>query len=118
MDEGQYQGLLDMLNGGGPGRAGQTFEGGPLSAFLNMLGIKPAGYNERAPETLPVARPAGYGYHPAPPAPPAPANPTFMAPPVATSTLPPLGQMSNEQLIELIRQALQAAPSATGYGPR
>ena len=123
MVEGQYLGLLDMLDGGGPGRAGQTFEGGPLSAFLNMLGIKPLGYNKRLSEARPAARPTGYGYHPAPPAPTPPAptppsNPAFLAPPVTTTSLPPLGQMSDEQLIALIRQAMQAAPSATGYGPR
>lgn len=40
---GQYTGLLDMINGGGPGRSGDTFEGGPFSGALNAIGINPVG---------------------------------------------------------------------------
>jgi hypothetical protein len=38
---------IDMRNGGGPGRAGNTFMGGgSYSAIANMLGIRPMGYND------------------------------------------------------------------------
>lgn len=40
---GRYTGLMDMINGGGPGRSGSTFEGGPLSGALNSLGVRPMG---------------------------------------------------------------------------
>ena len=35
---------IDMINGGGRGRAGSQFEGGLLSAVLNSLGVRPYGY--------------------------------------------------------------------------
>ena len=38
----------DMIDGGGPGRSGDRFEGGGLlSAAGNALGIRPAGYRDR-----------------------------------------------------------------------
>ncbi len=41
---GGYVSLADMLNGGGPGAAGQTFQGGgPISAGLNRAGVRPVG---------------------------------------------------------------------------
>lgn len=40
---GGYSGLTDMLNGGGPGRSGSTFQGGLLSGALNAAGIRPLG---------------------------------------------------------------------------
>lgn len=40
----RYTGLLDMVNGGGAGRAGDTFEGGPISGLLNAAGVKPSPY--------------------------------------------------------------------------
>ena len=83
MQRQQYLGLLDMLDGGGPGRAGSTFEGGPLSGLLNLLGIRPMGYADRmaqAPTASPMA-PAPMGGGMAPPAPRrAPAAPQVMAP--------------------------------------
>ena len=83
MQRQQYLGLLDMLDGGGPGRAGSTFEGGPLSGLLNLLGIRPMGYADRmaqAPTASPMA-PAPMGGGMAPPAPRrAPAAPQMMAP--------------------------------------
>jgi hypothetical protein len=119
MDQ-RYQGLLDLINGGGAGRAGQTFEGGGLSGLLNSLGIRPMGYQDRLSE----ARPAP--------------NPMLMAPTVSTmgmpvtqppvsqygpeaitqTTLPPMGGMSQDQLIAIIMQALNAPPTSLGYGPR
>jgi len=38
---------VDMFNGGGPGMSGPTFQGGGhYSGILNMLGVRPRGYNE------------------------------------------------------------------------
>ena len=120
MDNERYRGLLDMINGGGAGRAGQTFEGGGLSGLLNSLGIRPMGYRDR----LADARPAP--------------NPMLMTPSVSTmgmppvqplasqyapgaitqTTLPPMGAMSQDELLAMIMRALNAPPSAQGYGPR
>jgi len=56
----------DMIDGGGPGRSGDTFQGGPFSGLLNAIGVRPAGYRQRlednlAPQTSlrPQMRPAG-----------------------------------------------------------
>jgi hypothetical protein len=38
--------LRDMIDGGGRGQAGQQFEGGLLSAILNALGVRPAGFQD------------------------------------------------------------------------
>jgi hypothetical protein len=37
---------------------------------------------------------------------------------ITQTTLPPMGAMSQEQLVAMIMQALNAPPSAQGYGPR
>jgi hypothetical protein len=38
---------VDMRNGGGAGRAGNTFMGGGMySGLLNMFGVRPEGYND------------------------------------------------------------------------
>lgn len=66
MNDGRYLGLLDMLDGGGAGRAGQTFQGGPLSGLLNALGIRPMGYRDRLAAAATMA-PAGLGQLPAQP---------------------------------------------------
>lgn len=57
---------MDMRDGGGKGRAGDTFQGGPFSGLLNTVGVRPAGYRQRlegnlAPQTSlrPQMRPAG-----------------------------------------------------------
>lgn len=119
MDQ-RYTGLLDMLDGGGAGQAGQTFQGGALSELLNSLGIMPMGYQNRMAEARPQP------------------NPMLMAPRVSTSgmpamqppvspyapgaisqtTLPPMGGMSQDELLAMIMRALNAPPSAQGYGPR
>jgi hypothetical protein len=39
--EAKYTGLRDMVDGGGPGKSGSTFSGGPLASVSNSLGIKP-----------------------------------------------------------------------------
>lgn len=109
--------LRDMIDGGGAGRSGQRFEGGPLSGLLNDLGIRPLGYNDRMDEAAPM------GLAAAPPAPamaprPAPQANPYAPGAITMSTLPPMGQMPNEELIRMLLQAIQSAPRATGYGPR
>lgn len=111
--------LKDMIDGGGAGRAGQTFEGGGLSPILNSLGIRPMGFMERQAAARPMARPMGSPtMSSSGPAaqPPMPAMPPMGQ--ITQTALPPPGQMSNEDLIRMLLQALQSAPSATGYGPR
>ena len=53
---GGYTGLRDMIDGGGAGRSGPTFQGGLLSQPLNELGIRPFGYRRRLDEAM--SRPA------------------------------------------------------------
>lgn len=120
MQQQQFKGLLDMIDGGGAGRAGELFEGGPFSQFLNMLGVKPRGYYDRLNEMRAANQPAP-AIAPAPVMAPtvAATRPDIYGPgAVTTTTLPPMGQMSDEALISLIRHALERAPSAIGYGPR
>lgn len=62
--EGQYTGLRDMFDGGGPGRAGDTFEGGPLSGMLNSMGVRPYGFEDRLGEVRPQPRPQPTGFAP------------------------------------------------------
>lgn len=45
---GKYLNIRDMLDGGGAGASGSEFKGGAMSNILNALGIKPAGYRDRA----------------------------------------------------------------------
>jgi hypothetical protein len=64
MQDKRFLGLMDMIDGGGMGRAGSEFEGGPLSGLLNALGIRPQGYaarmeeQEAMPALLPRPTPA------------------------------------------------------------
>lgn len=54
------QGFLnfrDMFDGGGAGKSGQTFQGGPFSGLLNALGVRPMGFNDRQAEAQ--SRPTG-----------------------------------------------------------
>ena len=110
MDQKRFLGLMDMIDGGGMGRSGQTFEGGPLSGFLNALGVRPAGYMDRLEAARPMARPmmARPMSGPAPVAPP----PNPYAPgAIETTVLPPMGQMSDEALMKIIFDALQRSQS-------
>lgn len=62
---GGYTSFGDMFDGGGPGRSGPTFVGGPFSAGLNAMGVRPAGYTERmaaAPGPQGQRGFNGYGY--------------------------------------------------------
>ena len=40
---GGFTGIRDMFDGGGAGRSGSTFSGGPLSGAANRVGVNPAG---------------------------------------------------------------------------
>lgn len=53
-----YLGLLDMIDGGGAGRAGQKFEGGGLLSDIGNALFKPHGYRDRMAAVRPQARPA------------------------------------------------------------
>ncbi len=111
MDQQKFLGLLDMLDGGGAGRSGETFEGGPLSGFLNALGIRPQGYQERMEQERMMPRPMMGGSSSAPMAPaPMPPNP-YAPDAITTTTLPPMGQMSDEALMKIIYDAMQRAQS-------
>lgn len=54
---GGFTSLRDMFDGGGAGKSGGSFVGGPLSGILNSSGMKPI---RPAPKTrtVPVSRPA------------------------------------------------------------
>ena len=45
--------LTDAVDGGGfgYGKSGPKFEGGPSSMFLNLIGVKPMGYNSQTTGT-------------------------------------------------------------------
>jgi len=45
---GGYTSWSDMWDGGGAGKSGIDFEGGPLSKMFNKLGFQPKGYKETA----------------------------------------------------------------------
>jgi hypothetical protein len=45
---GGFTSVRDMFDGGGPGRSGTTFSGGPLSGVANAIGINPVGSRDTA----------------------------------------------------------------------
>ena len=57
MDGQKYLGLLDMIDGGGMGRAGQRFEGGGLLSDIANALARPTGYMDRMAAVRPQARP-------------------------------------------------------------
>ena len=60
MADQRFLNFIDMINGGGAGRAGSRFEGGGLLSLIgNALGIRPYGYEDRLSEMRPQARPTG-----------------------------------------------------------
>jgi hypothetical protein len=54
---GGYTSVRDMFDGGGAGRSGDTFSGGPLSDTLNRVGARPARPATPTPVSRPVSRP-------------------------------------------------------------
>lgn len=91
MQDKRFLGLMDMIDGGGMGRAGSEFEGGPFSGLLNALGIRPQGYADRmeAQQAMPALLPR-----------PAPA-------PVAPA-MNPMRNMSDWELMAMINEAAQS----------
>lgn len=92
-----YLNARDMFDGGGAGKSGDEFEGGPFSAILNALGVKPMGYRDRkAQSAFEAGKPMGtFGGQPEP-------RPSYVVP-----AGPPLGSQPG-------------APTAVtlGQGPR
>lgn len=116
----QYTGLLDMINGGGAGKAGDTFEGGLFSELLNGLGIRPRGYADRLAEQQKLAAmqptaPAQPYQRPQPTLPPTFVNPYAPENKITTTTLPPVGSMSNEDLIRLIQEGIARGQVGQAY---
>ena len=54
---GEVAPIIDMINGGGAGRAGQRFEGGGLLSELGNALFRPYGFEERMGQVRPQARP-------------------------------------------------------------
>lgn len=73
-----FTGLLDMIDGGGAGRAGQQFEGARISEILNAIGIKPYGAEDRMRAVRPQARPDNFRQQFTPPVQTAPPSPPPM----------------------------------------
>jgi hypothetical protein len=119
MDGKRFLNLMDMFDGGGMGRAGSEFEGGPLSGLLNALGIRPMGAGramDQSPQPMP--RPPGLGASGPAPAPMTPPPNPYAPGAITTTPLGAPGQMTDEDLVRYLLDALRAAPSAAGYGPR
>lgn len=94
------QGFLnfrDMFDGGGAGKSGQTFQGGPLSGLLNALGVRPMGFNDRQAEARPQPRPTGL----------------LGNPPAAPVTAQPMiGNLTTDQILAAIMRSQPPAISA------
>ena len=67
------QGPRDFFDGGGLGRSGDRFVGGPYSMLANALGIRPMGYQQRAIDAAVASASRSVGSMPQAPATPAPA---------------------------------------------
>lgn len=53
-----FDDFTDAIDGGGAGKSGDTFSGGPLSELLNSLGIRPHGFGQRQMGERPMPNPA------------------------------------------------------------
>lgn len=116
MQDKRFLGLMDMIDGGGMGRAGSEFEGGPFSGLLNALGIRPRGYFDRMEEQEAMSallpRPAPMTQPERMPMAGPPSMPDPYAPgAIETTTLPPMGQMSDKALMQMIYDAIQRSQS-------
>lgn len=113
MQDKRFLGLMDMIDGGGMGRAGSEFEGGPFSGLLNALGIRPQGYAARMEaEAMPryLAGPAPMTQpERMPMAGPSPTYNPYAT--IETTTLPPMGQMSDKALMQMVYEAIQRSQS-------
>lgn len=97
MQDKRFLGLMDMIDGGGMGRAGSEFEGGPLSGLLNALGIRPQGYAARMEEQQAV--------------------PALLPRPAPAAQPNPMQGMSDEELVALVQAALGRANNNSIYAP-
>lgn len=132
--DGRVSALLDMINGGGAGRAGQKFEGGGLLSMLGNVLTQPYGAEARgmtAPDASmrPVMRPQGRMRAPMPqpmpqqtmpqPMPMAPPMPVMQPPPaVATSYLDPQFDLERIRALLSLSGSPRVPPPYMGYGPR
>jgi hypothetical protein len=110
-----YTGLLDMINGGGAGAAGQSFQGNPISGLLNYMGVKPYGYQDRIRQAQQSMQPV----MPAPVRAPQPVQAAPMGAPVPPVAASNLGDIEGI-IAEMIKLGILPAPmtSNIGYGPR
>ena len=104
MQDKRFLGLMDMIDGGGMGRAGSEFEGGPFSGFLNALGIRPQGYAARMEAEAMPRYLAG----------PAPMTRPEYMPMAGPSSMQ---DKSTEELVAMIEAALGRANNNSIYAP-
>lgn len=92
----RYSGLMDMINGGGAGAAGQTFQGGGILSDIANVIAKPRGYYDRA---QPVAQ--------------------LMQAPMRAAPQPVAAMQSPRPMSRPVASPYQAAgmSSPTGYAP-
>ena len=125
---GSGAGPRDFFDGGGLGRSGDRFVGGPMSMLANALGIRPMGYQQRAIDAAVADASGAVSSMPQAPATPAPAAPTseqplssYLARYDNTNITMPLTAMSQATPAELTSPLsnvpLQSAgPAVTGSG--
>lgn len=121
---GSGAGPRDFFDGGGLGRSGDRFVGGPYSMLANALGIKPMGYQQRAIDAAVADASRSVGSMPqalATPAPAAAEEPlrgtagTFTA--AYEMPLTAMSQAPSELTSPLSNVPLQpAGPAVTGSG--
>ena len=128
---GSGAGPRDFFDGGGLGRSGDRFVGGPMSMLANALGIRPMGYQQRAIDAAVASASRSVGSMPQAPATPAPAAAVTSEQPLSsyltrydnTNITMPLTAMSQAAPSELTSpmsstplQPVLGAPTVTGSG--
>jgi hypothetical protein len=119
---GDYENFLDMINGGGAGRAGQRFEGGGLLSEIANIFALPYGYEERLSQARPRVRPTGLGAPPPVAPAPSPITPMMrgedlaMSMPVAPYS-PPMGGGRAAMGPQRLPQPLTFEEFVAGLGP-
>ena len=126
---GSGAGPRDFFDGGGLGRSGDRFVGGPMSMLANALGIRPMGYQQRAIDAAVADASRSVGSMPQAPATPAPAATSeqplssYLTRYDNTNTTMPLTAMSQaapseltSELSDVPLQPVLGAPTVTGSG--
>ena len=125
---GSGAGPRDFFDGGGLGRSGDRFVGGPMSMLANALGIRPMGYQQRAIDAAVADASRSVGSMPQAPATPAPAAAATSEQPLSsyltrydntniTMPLTAMSQAPSELTSPLSNVPLQSAgPPVTGSG--